>query len=268
MAGPAFQGVGGLSVTAGAASLAPAKPAVDGQNGLLVAIVCSKNNATHSTATSGWSKIAQTNSGASFTASIWIAPESSGAPTFTWTGSAAGHAQIAYYSDAANVVNNGVSVSGTTGTGTTTTHTSTGFTSDATNALAIYADACAANTAIATPSGWTEDADGGSATSATRQAFGSKSIASSGSGSGNISVTGGNAAWVQFQIEIKGQAATAGFQASKARLEAWAEPRAGFAVAKANVMAWVETGQIMYAKAEISAWLDPASATRRRMSLM
>jgi hypothetical protein len=181
----------------------------------------------------------------------------------------AGSAQIAYYSDAANVVNNGVSVSGTTGTGSTSTHTSTGFNTDADNALALYLDACAANTAIATPSGWTEDLDGGSATSATRQAFGSKSIATSGTGSGNISVTGGNAAWVQFQIEIKGQAATAGFQVSKLAATAFVEPPAGFDVAKLSAAAWVETNDFRIAKLEAAAWLDSAASVGgRRMSLM
>lgn len=189
MAGPAYRATGALAASASAASLAPAKPALDTNgNGILIAVVCSKNNATHSTATSGWTKIAQSNSGASFTASIWIAAESASAPSFTWTGAAACHAQIAYYTDPQNTMNNGVSVSGTTGTGTTSTHTSTGFNSDADNVLAIYADACAANTAIATPAGWSEDSDTGSGTSATRQAFGSKPVASSGTGSGNISV--------------------------------------------------------------------------------
>jgi hypothetical protein len=68
--------------------------------------------------------------------------------------------------------------------------------------LVIYIDAAAANTAIAQPTGWTERLDGGSATGATRNANGDKTVASSGGSSGNISVTGANAAWVMWQIEL------------------------------------------------------------------
>lgn len=267
MAGPVFSSSGALALTSSGTSLAPAKPTVDSAAGLLVASVCSKNNATHTTVTPGWTKIAQTNSGASFTASIWIALESAAAPTFSWTGAAAGHAQIAYYSDPANGVNNGISVTGTTGSGTTSTHTSTGFNSDAADTLAIYTDACAANTAIATPAGWTENVDNGSATSTTRQAFGSRSLAASGSASGNVSIVGGAAAWVQFQIEIKGLAAAPGFQVSKLGVGAFVEPPAGFDVSKVSVSAWLETNDVRFSKLEVAAWLDRANRSRR-MSLM
>lgn len=270
MAGPVFRASGSRSQSAGAASIAPAKPTVDGQNGFLLAVVTSKNNATHATATGGWSQVgSQTNSGASFTASLWIAAEGAAAPTFTWTGSVACSAQIAYYSDPSNTMNIGVSVSGTTGTGATATHTSSAFTSDANDALAVYVDVAAANTAIAQPTGWTEDVDNGSATDAGRTAFGSKAIASSGSSSGAISVTGANAAWVQFQIELKGSAATAGLQVSKAAVAAFVEPPAGFDVAKASVAAWLETNDFRVSKMDAIAWLDAVTPSdRRRTSLM
>lgn len=270
MAGPIFRGNGAVAATASGTSLAPAKPTLDTNgNGAQLAIVTSKNNATHSTATSGWVKIAQTNSGASFTASLWIAAEGAAAPTFTWTGAAAGSAQIVYYTDPQNTMHNGVTVSGTTGAGVTTTHTSTGFNTDADNALAVYVDACAVSTAMAQPSGWTEDLDNGSGTSATRHVFGSKSVATSGSGSGNISVTGGNAAWVQFQIELKGSAASAGLQASKVGASAWLDP-SGLAVSKATVAAWLDTNDVRFAKVSVHAWLDSSGASpgRRRVSLM
>lgn len=268
MAGPLFAGIGGLAASASAASLSPALPTPHTNgNGIYIAVVASKNNATHSTATGGWTQIAQTNSGASFTASIWIAAQGASAPTFTWTGAAACHAQIIYYTDPQNTMAASVSVTGTTGTGTTATHTSTGFTSDANTVLAIYADACAVSTSLATPAGWTEDFDNGSATSGSRQVFGSKSIATSGTGSGNISVSGGAAAWVQFQIEVKGSTPTAGLQVSKVGLSAWAEP-SGLAVSKATVEAWLETNDARFSKVELAAWLDPSNASRRRMILM
>lgn len=259
MAGPAFVAAGTRAQSAGAATITPGKPAVSGAAGALVAIVTSKNNATHSSATAGWTKLAQVNSGASFTASLWIASESASAPTVTWTGSVACSAQIAYYNDPSNNVLAAVSVSGTTGSGTTSTHTSTGFTSDAANALAVYVDAAAANTAIATPAGWTEDVDNGSATDAGRTAFGSKAIATSGTGSGNISVTGANAAWVQFQIELKGSAAS-GAQASKIEATSWLDAKAGAAAAKVEAVAWLDGKDGGSAsKIEAVAWLDQAT---------
>jgi hypothetical protein len=200
---------------------------------------------------------------------LWIAAESAGAPTFTWTGSAACSAQIGYYSDPQNTMNIGVSVSGTTGTGSTSTHTSTGFNSDANNALAIYIDVAAANTGLATPSGWTEDSDTGSATDAGRTTFGNKAIASSGSASGNISVTGANAAWVQFQIELKGGAGASGFQVSKVGAGAFIEPPSGAAFSKAQAVAWLELNEFRSSKLDLLAWLDGSAPNgRRRMSLM
>jgi hypothetical protein len=121
------------------------------------------------------------NSGASFTASLWIAAEGAAAPTFTWTGSVACSAPRSLI---IRDPQNGPAGDGfgqrDDRRGTTATHTSTGFTSDANDALAVYADAAAANTAIATPAGWTEDVDAGSATDAGRTAFGNKAIATSG----------------------------------------------------------------------------------------
>jgi hypothetical protein len=255
VAGPSFIRAGTRAQSAGAATIAPAKPTVDGASGCLLALVTSKNNAVHSTATAGWSKLSQVNSGPSFTASLWIAAESAGAPTFTWTGSAACSALIAYYNDPQSDVLSSVSVSGTTGSGTTATHTSTGFTSDANNVLAIYADAAAANTSLAQPTGWTRDSDVGSATDAGRTDFGSKTVASSGSASGNISVTGAAAAWVQFQIELKSSAAS-GAQASKIEADAWLDAPGGAGASKIEAAAWLDVDSLQASKIEADAWLD------------
>lgn len=269
MAGPVFRANGARATSAGAATIAPAKPTVDGQNGVLLAVVTSKNNATHATATPGWSLVgSQTNSGASFTASLWIAAESAGAPTFTWTGSVACSAQISYYSDPANSMNIGVSVIDTPSTGTTSPHSSAAINTDADNALAVYIDVAAANTALTNPAGWTQDVSGGSATDAGRTTFGSKAVASSGSSSGAISSAGAVAAWVQWQLELKGSTAAAGLQVSKASLVAWAEPPAGLDVSKATLAAWVETNDLRFSKVELIAWLDSTGSTRRRRSII
>jgi hypothetical protein len=258
MAGPAFQAVGTRVQSAGATTLSPAKPTVLGQNGVLLAVVTSKNNATHSTATSGWSKIGQINSGASFTASLWIAAESAAAIVPTWTGSVACSAQISYYASSDGVTSATIGGS-SSNSGSTATHSTASFNSTANNSLVVYVDASAANTALATPSGWSERSDSGSATDAGDTVFGDKAIASSGSASGAISVTGANAAWVQWQIELVNAAATAGFQVSKAELDAWLDPLDGFNVAKAELGAWLDAKDgFNVAKADLHAWLDPA----------
>lgn len=239
MAGPVYRASGTRVQSASAATLTPGLPTVDGQKGLLVCVVFSKNNATHSTSTIGWTKLGQQNSGASFTASIFTAPEGSAAPVITWTGAAACSARISYYSDPANTVDTTPGASSVSN-GTTSTHTSTAINTTRANSLVIYVDVASANTAIATPSGWTEDADTGSATDAGRTAFGNKPVAGSGSSSGAISVTGAAAAWVQWQIEIMGGVATAGLQASKLEVGAWVEPAAGLAVSKLEVGIWIK----------------------------
>jgi hypothetical protein len=270
VAGPLFRAAGARSASASAATLSPAKPAVDGQKGMLLAAVTSKNNAAHSCPTSGWSQVgAQVNSGASFTASLWAAAETAAAPTFNWTGAAACSAQIGYYTDPANSMNIGSSVVGAAGSGTTSPHSSTALVTDAANVLAVLIDVAAANTALTAPAGWTLDISGGSATDAGRTTFGSKAIATTATSSGATSSAGAAAAWVQWQVELKGAAATAGLQVSKEDLAAFLEPKAGFDVSKFKAAAWLESNDFRTSKAELMAWLDSTGAGGgRRTSLM
>ena len=258
MAGPVFNAIGTRSQSGGAATISPAKPTVLGQNGLLICVVTSKNNATHSTSTTGWSKVTQVNSGASFTASIFTAAESAGAPTITWTGSVACSAQIAYYTDPANVVDTTLGATGS-GTGSTSTHASSAITTTRDNSLVVYVDVAAANTALATPSGWTENNDTGSATDAGRTVFGNKAVATSGSSSGAISVTGANAAYVQFQLEVMGQAGAANsIQVSKMEAAAWLDPPDGLSISKLEIGAWLDAPvELSVSKLDVAAWLDP-----------
>jgi hypothetical protein len=267
MAGPYFQNVAALAASASANSLSPALNSLFTSGaGVHIACVVSKNNDVHNCGTAGWTKIAQTNSGASFTASIWIAAQGAAAPTFTWVEAVACHAQLAYYPDPMAKVAPDVSISGTAGADSTGTHTSNGFNSDANNTLAIYIDACAINTALAAPAGWTENSDVGSATSNTRQVFGSKALATSGLSSGNISVVGGVADWVQFQIELR-QDDTAGLFASEFDTLAFLEPPEGLSIPKVEAYAWLEADDLRMSKMEVYAWLEPIPLTRR-VSLM
>lgn len=241
MAGPIFRAAGSRSQSASAASIAPSKPAVDGAGGILICVVQSANNGVHSTATGGWSKLGQQNSGAGFTASIFVAAESAGAPTITWAGSVACAAQIFYYADPHNTTDTTLGANSVS-SGTTSTHTSTAVNTTRNNSLMIYVDAAAANTGLAVPSGWTEDADNGSGTDGGDDATGSKSVATSGTSSGAISVTGANAAWVQWQIEIMGSVPTAGLQASQVEAAVLCAPPAGFDASQVEAFLLIQSG--------------------------
>ena len=272
MAGPIFNSVGTRSTSAGATSRAPAKPSAASANGLMLCVVTTKNNETHSTATAGWALLSQVNSGAGFTASLWHAKGDAVAPTFTWTSSVACSAQISYYDDPANVVDVVLGAT-TSNSGTTSTHSTSSVNTTRSNSLVVYADVAAANTALATPSGWTEDVDAGSATDAGRSTWGSKAVASSGSASGAISVTGANAAWVQWQVEVMGEAAPAGFQVSEVEVGAWEDVSPGFSASEVEVGAWLDRpNEFSVSEVEVGAWLDftglPAAARRRQASVV
>lgn len=241
MAGPIFRSNGARSASASAASIAPAKPSVDSAGGILICVVQSANNAVHACATGGWSKLGQTNSGANFTASIFYAAESAGAPTITWAGAVACAAQLFYFADPQNTVDTTPGANSVTA-GTGTTHTSTAVNTTRDNSLMIYVDAAAANTGLAVPAGWTENADNGSATDGGDDATGSKSVAVSGTSSGAISVTGANAAWVQWQIEVRGSAPAAGLQSSQMEAALLYSPPPGFDVSQMEVFLLIQSG--------------------------
>lgn len=262
-----YRTVGIRLQSASAATLTPPLPSRDGDKGKLIAVVTSKNNAVHSCATAGWTQVgAQVNSGANFTASVWQAAEAATVPTFTWTGAVACAAQIAYYSDGQGVLDASFG-SSTSSNGLTSTHTSSSINSTRNDALVIYIDVAAANTALATPSGWTENVDGGSATDNGRTVWGSKAISTSGGPSGAISVTGAAAAWVQFQVELYSTQAVNELQVSKAELGAVLDVPEGLSASKAELFAWLDApSSAEFSKAELFAWLDATAAITRRRS--
>ncbi len=200
---PAFIASGSLSAAASVTSRVAALPAGTLRGDLVIAHCASENNDVHSCATAGWNKLGQTDSGAGWTVSHWWAVEtgSLSGPTITWTNAADASARTHAYRDAKA---DGASCAylGTVGAGIGSTHTSTGGNTTSDDSLAIYVDHANGSTALATPSSWTEDTDSGSPTGPVRTGVGHKGLASGGTGSGNISVTGTNAAWVQQQIEI------------------------------------------------------------------
>lgn len=202
----AYLNVGTLSSFSGNTSVTPALPGLRANGNILIAEVMTKNGATHSLSGSGWTAIhAQQSNGSSMTVSRWWrwVDGTEAAPTISWSGSAAGYARIAQISrpnfDQGSAPFGAMSHNAGTGT----THTSTGVTTTRDNSRVFYFDSGNANTAIATPSGWTEHFDAGSTfIGASRNACGSKAVDTSGTGSGNISVVGAAGVYIQSQIEV------------------------------------------------------------------
>jgi hypothetical protein len=224
---PSYLNAGTRANSSGATSLSPALPASRTSGNLLIAVAGSKNNFAHTCATAGWTKFAQQNSGTAWTVSLWVYRRTQGgvdgsetAPAITvGTSSVACFAQVIQYSgtfDPTDLLGGAVNVNA----GTSSTHSCNGIVTTADNSLVIYIDAAAANTALATPTGWTEELDNGSNTGATRNANGSKSISAAGTSSGNISVTGASAAWVMWQIELRSQVVPHAWVTSKFETDA------------------------------------------------
>ncbi len=203
---PEYIAAGALSTATAQTSRTPAAPTGAIRGDLEIAHCSSENNATHSVSGSGWVKIGQTNSGASYTVSHYyrIHTGTNVDPVISWTGSADATARRYLFRDtrAKATVAAPVAYHGTVGTGTTSPHTSTGANTTEDDVLAIYIDICNANTAMVAETSWTERVDSGSATGPVRSYLADREMVTAGSSTGNISETGGAAAYVQQQFEI------------------------------------------------------------------
>jgi hypothetical protein len=197
----AFGAAGTQAAQTTGTTITPALPAGLAVGNLIISVAAVKNNSTL-TWPAGWTKVNQTNSGASWTVAWAWRINATGvtAPAITIGTSAAATAQCWSYTG--QDPSNPIGALGTVQAGTTTPHTSTAITTTRANSLAIYIDAAAANTVLTQPTGYTQNFGTGSATSVTALASGSKSIAASGTSTGAISTTGGNAAYTQQQVEI------------------------------------------------------------------
>lgn len=163
-----------------------------------------ENTATASVSGSGWVKTHQTTFGTSrSTAYAYRIYDGTNVnPAWSWTGSVDAWGRRHAFRDT-QPSGTSMAVLGTLGSGTGTTHTSTGANTTQADVLAMYSDECNANTALGAPGGsWTERWDAGSATGPSRTAGGTQPIATSGTGSGNLSMTGGGTAWIQQQWEV------------------------------------------------------------------
>lgn len=165
----------------------------------MIALVCTKNiNAI--SAPGGWTQIAQNNVSGFSGAIFWkLSNGAESNPTFSWTNSNGCIAVVHTFQATTTSVQ--IGVVGTLTASSGGTHSSASITASADNGLAIYADICANNTALTTPSGWVSIADLGA--NACRLSVGSKALPTTGTTTGAISTTGGTGTLDEVQIEIK-----------------------------------------------------------------
>jgi hypothetical protein len=188
--------------SSGATSATPALPASRVNGNLLIAVCGTKNNATHTTATAEWNKIDQRNSGTGWTLSLFwkLVDGTDSAPVITWTGSVANFAIQFQYTGGAPSNPIGAFLANN---GTGSPHTNAGLVATRDESQVIYLGGATANTAYGTSTGWTENADAGSATGATRHVAGRRNATiNTGASSGSISISGATGAWVLYQVEL------------------------------------------------------------------
>jgi phosphodiesterase/alkaline phosphatase D-like protein len=176
-------------------------PTSTGLTGLLVAVVQTKNNDTHTCPTSGWTKVRQDNSGASFTVSVWTALEGAAAPTFNWTNASSGYARISVYASPSGAMFNGVKGSSVlTGTGASAGGAVLATTQQDTLVLALLSQAVQHSWVT---NFWSKYSDVGSATSDTELCIGGRRMTAYPVQPADIAwVSGGSAVWVLQQLEL------------------------------------------------------------------
>jgi hypothetical protein len=265
-----FVAAGTRVQSASAATLTPTLTTDAARPSRLKMAVCQvKNNAVITTATAGWTKIAQQDSGAGFTAALFIGTATAANPVFTWTGAAACGAVQWYYSNGSDVVETAVIGAISVNTGSGATHSSAAVTTTRYGSLAVYVDVTAANTSLATPANWTENFELGTATDQGATVSGSRQMAAAGSSSGAISVTGGAAAWVQWQVELLITAAPAGLTTAETEVTGWLSSGPGLGLAETEVAGWLSSGPgLGLAETEIVLWIGPPPVVsgRRRQT--
>jgi hypothetical protein len=188
--------------SSGNTSATPALPASRVNGNLLIAVCGTKNNAEHTTATAEWNKIDQRDSGTGWTLSLFwkLVDGTDSAPVITWTGSVANFAIQFQYTGGATSNPIGAFLANN---GTGSPHTNAGLVATRNASQVIYLGGATANTAYGTSTGWTENADAGSATGATRHVAGRRNATiNTGASSGSISISGATGAWVLYQVEL------------------------------------------------------------------
>jgi hypothetical protein len=174
-------------------------------NGWQFCFCAVQNNDTITTATSGWTKIAQVNSGSGFTVALFTAKLGAATPSFQWTNAAHGHVMGgAFDSGSYDIIATAVA-SSTSNTGNTSPHTATGLTAvhpdGMTLALAVVSAGQSTSYGAAS-AGWTNRWNQGtSATINMRSVMATRDDNNPGA-TGDVSWTHTANPWVAFQIEL------------------------------------------------------------------
>lgn len=204
MAAPVYSNSGSLFAATSDTSRSPSLPASLVIGNVLIAVCGTKNADTHSCATSGWQAWQQFQYSTTLHVSIWYyeVNGSETAPTITWANTAACVARIFQFTRAVRYTGGTIGGTYSNNSGNTSTHSTSSFNTTANNSLAVYIDVANANTDLGIPATWSERIDSGNAGPDMRLSMGDKSIATAGSATGAISVTGANAPWIQIQLEL------------------------------------------------------------------
>ena len=192
-----------MAAVASGTSLAPALSTL-ASTGIRVAVVNVKSNADISTATAGWNKLRQDNSGAALTQAVFIAAVGAATPTFTWSGAAAASAVQLLYDDPTDPVRTASVGAASAGAGSVSPFVAPGITTGQVKSLAIALVSLAGTGSYGTiPANWTQNTNPSSATSATRIIALSRFMDAAGA-TGDMSITMASPpAWVASQIELQ-----------------------------------------------------------------
>lgn len=238
---------------------------------LLLVMISVKNNNTISTVTSGWTKLTQINSGASFTTAIFYAAAPASNPVLTWTNSAAFAAISTAYSMGTGTVDP-VPLLRVENASTGSPHTISSTTSTRDYSNVLFLGMASTNGSYGTPtSGIEEVIDGPLSTAVMRYFVGHEDIVTSGSSTVAGSISGSTGAWTLFRVEVREKTTTTGIDTVGMQSGAWVQPDTGISASSLQSGVWVHPDDGMSVSSfQSGVWLDPvvASSLRRRQGFV
>lgn len=201
-----FMGAGTNAVSGSATTLTPASTTAINNlsTGIRLAVCAVKNNAEITTATPGWVKLNQVNSGAGLTMAVFIAAITAAAPVFTWAGAAACSAIQLIYDDPTDPVVSASIGASSTNSGSASPFVATGVTTTQAKSLAVAIHALASTATFGgAPSGWVVDGNAANGSPNMRLLSYSKSMDAAGA-TGDASTTMGSPpAWASMMVELQ-----------------------------------------------------------------
>jgi hypothetical protein len=200
----AYGGAGTLSTGSSVTELTLDRPAGAVEGDIYIAIISISVTDSMTVETINWTKVLQTTHGSTSSAIFYSIANSEPEDLWvTWASAAnCGGRVFLYTGQAAEALGSGnEAINFNTGS----THSCSAITTTANNSWALYFSFSNGNTDLGTPAGWTEDADSGVGVPGTgfRLTAGHKSITTSGTSSGAISVTGDTSGFVMRIYELR-----------------------------------------------------------------